>query len=1202
MIRLVTVFSIFIFLVTSVYSQSKSESDDFSYALKLYEEKFYDLSAQQFIKFANNHPNSSKLDEAGYYGGMSLYNLGEYNDARIEFQSVAVSFPKSKRAPESWFMSGESYEKLGNFDEAAKSYETVKTLYPSSPKAPNGALKAGKIYIKINAFEQADQLFSLVQDRFVESEAYYPSLIAHGELFLKSGKITKARDKLTKILQSDAGYDLKAQTNYLLGELSEQQGYISDAVNYYTTVRKTYSKSEKYIDASSRLAKMKIQGGAFNEAVQILNDGLNRNPVQQIQNEMNELLGDAHFMNNKFALAQKVYEKSIINSNDLDKNRRKLKDALSWYKQNNLTNAIKILESQIAELPDTLDLFLFISIDKYIDWLGENKNYSKAINKLIDLKNTPHFSNQFRKKLVRMFELNQNWHGIVRELEPVIKSSQNNVEIDDYVFNIAKAYENIGEYEKSEYFYNKILLEFPSSTFKSETIKRIDYLNHFYLKNESLGVGELAILIGNLLGEESKSKLQFQLGKIYYHNLINYNGAIKQFEKSLALSENEDIKSDILYYIGKSYFSLAQLKGNSEIQSTHNLTKAKEYFSKALENINTSSMPDEVATALVECGILLDKPTTQKQINYYSALIKNYPQSNLKEEWHNNLAIIYYSNSNFASAKKEYDFLTNNYNSSKNYPVYLFYLAKIKQMDGQTILDDYRVIAGDYPNSEFAAEALYKLAEVYFNNAQFKEAGLLYDKLISEFYYTEYSTLAKQNIVDTYLARKEYDKAISFYQNELSKIPLNDEVLRNQVASDAKINAVFKIGKAYFNIGNWQEARNNLSTYLKLSNDNRFKSEAYLLLGDTYYNFNDIESAINSYEKVQIDDVSNYKNALYKKGNCLLELKKYDSAAVSFGKLIKVDDNPEIFSKYIISQLKSGQNSAANKSIKTFKNKHPKQYNYLAAFEFEKGEYLRINKNYNNAVKKFKSVKKNYKNSDYVDDAAYHEALTYITLNKQQEALDILSNFAKTYKKSDKRGAVFNTLGGIYFRSEKYESAILSFKSAIESPVNNALRKQILSNLIKTYTYVSFWDAALALSRDYINEYPDADDIIDKKITISQAYVNLNQFDRAVELLRQARLSADTEKEPEIQFYIGEAYLRAGQYENAIAEFVKIPLLSRKTKLQWEASALYYSGQAYEKMGKINEAIRMYEEIVKRPGIDLILKKDAKKRIEQIKS
>ena len=97
------------------------------------------------------------------------------------------------------------------------------------------------------------------------------------------------------------------------------------------------------------------------------------------------------------------------------------------------------------------------------------------------------------------------------------------------------------------------------------------------------------------------------------------------------------------------------------------------------------------------------------------------------------------------------------------------------------------------------------------------------------------------------------------------------------------------------------------------------------------------------------------------------------------------------------------------------------------------------------------------------------------------------------------------------------------------------------------------------------------------------------------------KLEADSEKEPEIQFYIGEAYLKAGQYEEAIAEFVKIPLLSKKTKLQWEASALYYSGQAYEKMGRIADAIRMYQEIIDRPGIDMILKRDAERRINQIK-
>lgn len=1195
----------FIFILTAinfVFSQTKSESDDFSYALKLYEEKFYDLAAQQFIKFANKHPNSSKLDEAGYYGGMSLYKLGDFENARIEFQSMAVNYPKSKRAPESWFMSGESYTKLNNLSEAATAYETVKTLYADSPQAPNATLKAGDIYSALNEFEKAGQLFSLIQDRFVESEAYYPSLISQGELFIKSGKISNAKEKLDKVIKSNAGYDLKAQANYLLGILAELQGYTNDAVNYYSTVRESYSKSEKFIEASSHLAKMKIQNGNYSEAVKILNDGLDHKSPTEIQNNMNELLGDTYYLDNKYALAQKAYEKCIGSSVDSNKNRRVLKNALSWYQQKNYSNALSLLEEQINELPDTLDMFLYMSIDKYYDWLAENGNYQKAISNLNELKSTKHFSNHFRSKLVKYLNASDNWQGLIREIEPIVKSGQNIEEIDDYVFSIAIANEKSGDYEKSKYYFDKILLEYTSSKFINEAKERLNYLNKFYLKNESMGIGDLALLIGDLLGDGSKSKLQYQLGKIYYYNLIDHKNAIRQFEKSLQLADNADIKSDILYYVGKCYFDMALLKENTEPQKSSNLTKAKEYFSQAMENIKSSSMPDQVANALVECGILLDNPLKQKQINYYSALVKNYPQSNLQEIWRQKIAEIYYVNSDFSLAKTEYESLKNTFNSSENYPEYLFYLAKIKQMDGIVVLDDYRVIAGEYPESKHAAESLYNLAEIYFNNGQFKEAGVLYNKLIVDYYYTDFSELAKQNIGDTYISEQKYEKAIKFFKDELAKIPIDDEVLRNLVASDAKITAVFKLGKAYFKLNNWQNARINFSSYLKLSGKSPFRDEAYLLLGDTYYNLGDLESAINSFSKVKEDDINNYKISLYKLGSCHFELQQYGKAANIYETLIETDDNPENYSKYIISLIKSGKVSAADKSIKSFKNKYEKQTNFLAAFEFEKGEYLRINKNYNDAVKIFKNVKKSYKNSDYVDDAAYHEALVYITLNKQQEALDILSNFAKTYKNSDKKGAVFNTLGGIYFRSEKYESAILSFKNAIEYPVDKDLRKQILSNLIKTYTYVNFWDAALALSRDYINEYPDADDIIDKKITISQAYVNLNQFDRAVELLRQARLAADTEKEPEIQFYIGEAYLRAGQYENAIAEFVKIPLLSRKTKLQWEASALYYSGQAYEKMGKINEAIRMYEEIVKRPGIDLILKKDAQKRIDQIKS
>jgi len=252
------------------------------------------------------------------------------------------------------------------------------------------------------------------------------------------------------------------------------------------------------------------------------------------------------------------------------------------------------------------------------------------------------------------------------------------------------------------------------------------------------------------------------------------------------------------------------------------------------------------------------------------------------------------------------------------------------------------------------------------------------------------------------------------------------------------------------------------------------------------------------------------------------------------------------------------------------------------------------------ALKYYKRVKSRYDETSKVDDAEYFIAITYVTLNKNEDAFDILTNFYKEYPNSDKLSAVLNTLGTLYFRVEKYDNAISAFKKALEKSTDKFLSAQVMGNLIKTYTLTGFWDAAQRLARKYVEENPDAEDVLDKKMIIAQAFTNLNQFQNAVDYLKRMKLVADSEKEPEIQFYIGEALLKAGQYEESIAEFVKIPLLSKKTKLQWEASALYYAGQAYEKLGRIPDAVRMYREIISRPGIDLILKRDAEKRITQI--
>jgi tetratricopeptide (TPR) repeat protein len=283
-----------------------------------------------------------------------------------------------------------------------------------------------------------------------------------------------------------------------------------------------------------------------------------------------------------------------------------------------------------------------------------------------------------------------------------------------------------------------------------------------------------------------------------------------------------------------------------------------------------------------------------------------------------------------------------------------------------------------------------------------------------------------------------------------------------------------------------------------------------------------------------------------------------------------------------------------------FKN-DPEYREYQASFEFEIGKYMYANKNFDAAIKRFETVTGKYKNTEFADDAEYYQGLTYTTLNKVDKAMTILSQFSEKYPESNLKSNIYITLGGLYYRAEKRELAVGSFKKAVETASDPETRKLALANLILLYRDLGLWDGVLSQGRVYVEEFPDAEDIIDKKILIGSALIQLNRYSDAVDYLTDLKFEANSEQEPEIQFYIGEAYFNAGQYENAIREFVKIPLLSKQTKLQWEASALYYSGQAYEKMGRRDDAIRMYQEIVDRPGILVDLKKEAQKRINQLK-
>jgi tetratricopeptide (TPR) repeat protein len=185
---------------------------------------------------------------------------------------------------------------------------------------------------------------------------------------------------------------------------------------------------------------------------------------------------------------------------------------------------------------------------------------------------------------------------------------------------------------------------------------------------------------------------------------------------------------------------------------------------------------------------------------------------------------------------------------------------------------------------------------------------------------------------------------------------------------------------------------------------------------------------------------------------------------------------------------------------------------------------------------------------------------------------------------------------------EKWDEAIRNYRQIVDNPASDpALLPYAMSNLIGTYEIASINDAALALTRRYLELYPNAEDAFDKKIKVGILYQRLGYFDQSIVHLQGLLDEAGSDLEGEIRYYIGEAHYYKGDYQQAILEFLKVPyLVTKKGKVDWTATSLYMSGQSYEKMGKHEQALLMYRQILERPGIDETFKAAAKKEIDRV--
>lgn len=197
-------------------------------------------------------------------------------------------------------------------------------------------------------------------------------------------------------------------------------------------------------------------------------------------------------------------------------------------------------------------------------------------------------------------------------------------------------------------------------------------------------------------------------------------------------------------------------------------------------------------------------------------------------------------------------------------------------------IDELKKLIPKAPDSR-KAEMIFRLAELYWEKSKYKYGLEMEDY---EKAYTKWGDSGqKGNPPDmkSYLRESELIKqnALKLYEKVLAEYPRyerNDEVL-------------FYLGYNEYEAGNHKKAVRHYVTLTKQFPKSRLVADAYLQLGEHFFNNNDVLKARKAYERsLTSDEARVYNYALYKLAWCDYNLQEYQSGIEKLKKVIKLSN------------------------------------------------------------------------------------------------------------------------------------------------------------------------------------------------------------------------------------------------------------------------------------------------------------------------
>ena len=492
-----------------------------------------------------------------------------------------------------------------------------------------------------------------------------------------------------------------------------------------------------------------------------------------------------------------------------------------------------------------------------------------------------------------------------------------------------------------------------------------------------------------------------------------------------------------------------------------------------------------------------------------------------------NLAISLYNDSQYLSAQVIFEDVKSHSSNAEIQSDCSYYIAKCAIKSNQANADSMmESFLENYPTSTKSNQAIFEIANFYFNNNQFPQALTWFEKV------------DESNVSNDQIDRLNFQKGYCFFKtgNRKEAVSYFNKVENSkELGSQAKYYLGFiayesdnykEANKQFeqvsekenyrqkmsyfqadmnFKLGNFQKAIDLGKTALLKSNDSEI-SELNKIIGESHFNLKQFDKAI-PYLSAYKGKKGKWNNTdYYLLGYSFYMLKDYENAILQFSKII------------------DGRDFVAQNA-----------YYHLGE------SYLKTNRK-QQALNAFKSASEMSFDAKIQEDASLNYAkLSYEIGNAYQSVPDVLNNFIEKYPVNKSKPEVETLLISSYITSKNYKGALVLLEKNKSGANKSAYQKVTFYRGLEYFSESNFSDAH-SMFKKSIAEPRDATFLARAIFWKAETEFVLGQFDNSLLGFMQftgSESSKNTGESKNISYNIGYNYFKLKQYDQAAIYFDK---------------------------------------------------------------